>query len=134
MDTERNTQNDLPLMHQNSQSGRLSNIRLKHLKPRSRARKVSDGAGLYVLVVPTGGRYWRHNYRFGGKEKTLALGVYPDVSLHRARTRHEEARRMLAAGTDPSLKRRELRGWRGADRKFDGPLSIAVAISMACKQ
>lgn len=80
------------------------------------ARKFSEGGGLYLLVAPTGGRYWRYNYRFKGKQKrfkgkqkTLALGVYPDVPLEKARVRHQAARRLLAAGTDPSLRRRELR-------------------------
>ena len=62
------------------------------------------------MLGPTDGRYWRYNYRFDGKQKTVALGVYPYVSLHKARARHEEAPRLLAAGTDPSLKKRELRG------------------------
>lgn len=51
----------------------------------------------------------RYNYRFNGKQKTLALGVYPDVPLEKARVRHQAARRLLAAGTDPSLRRQALR-------------------------
>jgi hypothetical protein len=54
-------------------------------------------------------RYWRYNYRFNGKQKTLAPGVYPYVSLETARARHQAARHLLAAGTDPSLMRWELR-------------------------
>jgi transposase-like protein len=73
------------------------------------ARKFSDGGGLYLLVVPTGGRYWRYNYRINGKQKTLALGIYPDVPLETARMRHRAARHLLAAGTDPSRRREELR-------------------------
>ena len=83
--------------------------RIRHIRPMRQARKLSDGGGLYLLVAPTGGRYWRYNYRFNGKQKTLALGVYPDVPLEKARVRHQAARRLLAAGTDPSLRRRELR-------------------------
>ena len=64
---------------------------------------------LYLLVAPNGGRYWRYNYRFDGKQKTLALGVYPDVPLEKARARHQVARRLLADGTDPSLLRQALR-------------------------
>jgi transposase-like protein len=73
------------------------------------ARKLSDGEGLYLLVVPTGGRYWRYNYRFNGKQKTLALGIYPDVPLEAARMRHRAARQLLASGTDPALRRQDLR-------------------------
>ena len=63
---------------------------------------------LYLLVMPNGSRYWRYNYRFDGKLKTLALGVHPDVSLEKARTRHQVARTMLADGVDPSARKRML--------------------------
>jgi hypothetical protein len=96
-------------MHQNSLARTLTDIRLRHLKPWRRVRKISDGGGLYMMVAPTGGRYWRHNYRFDGKQKTIALGVYPYVSLDKATARHEEARRLLAAGVDPARKKRDLR-------------------------
>ncbi|MGA2710259.1 MAG: Arm DNA-binding domain-containing protein [Steroidobacteraceae bacterium] len=66
------------------------------------SRKFSDGGGLYLLVTPRGGRCWRYAYRFARKYKTLALGVYPDVSLDRARSRHGFARNLLALGFDPS--------------------------------
>jgi len=71
--------------------------------------KISDGRGLYLMVAPTGGRYWRYNYRFGGRQKTLALGTYPDVPLHKARERHQRARSLLADGIDPGPARRLLR-------------------------
>lgn len=87
----------------------LTETKVRRVKPWSRARKLSDGGGLYLLVVPTGGRYWRYNYRFNGQQKTLALGTYSDVSLKKARARHQAARRVLAAGVDPSLQRRALR-------------------------
>ena len=85
----------------------LTKTRLRSVKPLRYARKLFDGGGLYLLVVPKGGRYWRYNYRFYGKQKTLAFGIYPDVSLDKARARHQEARRLLAAGVDPSLKKQE---------------------------
>ena len=66
----------------------------------------ATAGGLYLLVAPNGGRYWRFGYRFAGKQKTLALGVYPDVSLAKARERHREARRLLADDIDPSAERR----------------------------
>ena len=59
--------------------------------------------------MPKGGRYWRYRYRYGGKDKTLALGALPDVPPEWARARHQAARQWLAAGIDPALKRRELR-------------------------
>jgi len=55
------------------------------IKPVRYARKVTDGGGLYLLITPSDHRYWRYQYRFEGKQKTLALGVYPDVSLQMAR-------------------------------------------------
>ncbi len=82
---------------------------IRHIRPLRQARKFSEGGGLYLLVAPTGGRYWRYNYRFNGKQKTLALGTYPEVPLEKAMARHQAARRLLAAGTDPSLRRQELR-------------------------
>jgi hypothetical protein len=72
-------------------------------------RKISFGGNLYLLVRPQGGRYWHYQYRYGGKRKTLSLGTYPDVPIARAQSRHRAARRLLAAGVDPSLRRRELR-------------------------
>jgi hypothetical protein len=96
-------------MHQNSLPRTLTDIRLRHLKPWATVRKISDGGGLYVMVAQTGGRYWRYNYRFDGKQKTIALGVYPYVSLDKARALHEAARHLLGAGVDPGRKKRELR-------------------------
>jgi hypothetical protein len=76
--------------------------------PRRYARKISSGNGLSQLVVPNGGRYWRYNYRHHGKTKTLAYGVFPDVSFQTARTRHLKARRLLAQGIDPSTRKQEI--------------------------
>jgi transposase-like protein len=72
-------------------------------------RKVSFGGNLYLLVMPKGGRYWRYCYRYRGKRKTLALGIYPDVQIASARSRHQAARQWLAAGVDPAVKRNKLR-------------------------
>lgn len=65
-----------------------------------------DGRGLYIEVSPNGGKWWRLKYRFGGKEKLLSMGTYPDTSLKKARERREEERAMVASGIDPSLARR----------------------------
>ena len=83
----------------------LSATAVNHAKPREKAYKLTDGRGLYLLVSPQGHRYWRFNYRFDGKQKTLAFGVYPDVGLADARDKREAARKQVAAGEDPGLKR-----------------------------
>ncbi|CAM3277046.1 integrase [Xenorhabdus nematophila ATCC 19061] len=70
-------------------------------KPKEKPYKLADGGGLYLLVNPNGARYWRLKYRIAGKEKLLALGVYPDISLAEARTKRNEARRTLSDGNDP---------------------------------
>lgn len=72
-------------------------------------RKIFQGGGLYLLLHPQGGRYWHYQYRYGDKRKTLSLGTYPDVPAALAQGRHRAARRMLAAGVDPSLRRGDLR-------------------------
>ena len=75
-------------------------------EPTSRPYKLADAAGLYLEVQPHGGKYWRLKYRFGGKEKRLSLGVYPEVSLAKARERRQQARQQLADGIDPSGHRK----------------------------
>jgi len=76
---------------------------VRAIKPVRYSRKFSDGRGLYLLVTPTGGRYWRLDYRFARKGKTLALGIYPEVPLERARSRREFVRNLLAHELDPSV-------------------------------
>jgi len=77
-------------------------------KPESKSYKLADDRGLYLLVKPSGSRWWRLDYRRPGtrKRNTLSLGTFPDVSLKQARTRRDEARRLLADGIDPSNKRK----------------------------
>ena len=76
-------------------------------KPREKAYKLADGAGLYLEVVPSGSRYWRMKYRFNGKEKRMAFGVYPAVSLAQARALRDDAKKKLAEGIDPSFAKKE---------------------------
>ena len=80
----------------------LTDTRIRNAKPQETAYKLSDGGGMYLLVKPDGARYWRLDYRFAGKRRTLALGVYPTVTLSNARACREDARASLATGMDPS--------------------------------
>jgi integrase len=84
----------------------LSDIAIRAAKPGPKPIKLSDERGLFLLVQPSGGKLWRLKYRVAGKEKKLSLGCYPDVPLKEARERAGEARKLLAAGTDPSEKKR----------------------------
>lgn len=85
---------------------KLTNRQITLSKPAGKPYKLSDGGGLYLQITTTGGRYWRYKFRFGGKEKLLALGVHPDVSLKEARLAHQEARAKLAKNIDPTEQRR----------------------------
>lgn len=80
----------------------LTDLALRRAKPSDRTQKLFDGGGLYLEISPKDGRWWRLKYRFDGKEKRLALGVYPEVPLALARQRREDARHLLARGIDPA--------------------------------
>lgn len=97
-----------PRMHQISRRRPRARTKPCEWEPRRYARKIFYGRGLYLLVMPRGGRYWRYNYHFDGKHKTHSLGVHPDISLEKARARHQVARALLAEGTDPSARKRAL--------------------------
>jgi integrase len=89
----------------------LSETTVRMAKPRPKTYRLTDGHGLYVEVAPSGSRYWRLKYRFGDKEKRLAIGVYPVVTLAKAREEALEARRLLHGGIDPGeAKRQKARG------------------------
>src|SRR3989338_348459 len=79
----------------------LTDIEIKKEKAKDKPYRMTDGGGMCLLVHPNGGKYWRLAYRFGGKQKTLALGVFPDISLADARDRREQARKLLANDADP---------------------------------
>jgi integrase len=87
----------------------LTDIRIRKAKPTAKAYKLSDGSGMYLLVTPDGARYWRLDYRFAGKRRTLALGIYPTVTLSTARTRREETRALLAKDLDPSIAKKAIK-------------------------
>lgn len=84
----------------------LTNIKVAAIKPRDVPFKLADARSLYLEVFPHGSKLWRWKYRFGGKEKRLALGVYPDVTLAAARQSRDAARALLDKGLDPSFERR----------------------------
>ncbi|RQR36330.1 MULTISPECIES: phage integrase central domain-containing protein [unclassified Burkholderia] len=87
----------------------LTDKAVKNAKADDKPVKLFDGGGMFLLVTPAGQRYWRLKYRVNGKEKLLALGVYPDVSLAVARRKRDEAREKLAAGIDPNEAKREVK-------------------------
>lgn len=75
-------------------------------KPKSKPYKLTDERGLYLMVMPTGGRLWRMNYRYDNKQKTLSFGKFPDLSLAKAREVRDIAREALALGLDPAEERK----------------------------
>jgi hypothetical protein len=85
----------------------LTQKQIDHARPRGKAYKLFDERGMYLLVAPEGGRWWRFAYRFQGKRKQISLGVYPDVTLKRAREKRDEARTLVADGKDPSRERQK---------------------------
>lgn len=84
----------------------LTDTAIRALRPAEKPFKRADAKGLYVEVFPSGSKLWRFKYRLGGKEKRLALGAYPEVTLAEARKRRDEARRSVEAAVDPSLERK----------------------------
>jgi integrase len=85
----------------------LSDAKARNAKPKHKPYKLSDGEGLFLVVMPNGSKYWRLRYFIGDKEKLLALGVYPDIDLAEARQRRGQARRALATGKDPAESKKE---------------------------
>lgn len=85
---------------------KLTDTAIRTAKPKEKPWKLTDGGGLYIEIAPSGGKWWRLKYRYGGKEKRLSLGVYPFVSLKDARARAIAAKELLARGIDPSAERR----------------------------
>ena len=84
----------------------LSDIQIRRT---NKPGKYADGRGFFLQAAPNGGKYWRYAYRFGEKQKTLALGTYPDIGVAKARERHQEARTQLAQGVDPSAHKQTVK-------------------------
>lgn len=123
----------------------LSDVKVCWAKPDAKAYKLTDGDGMVLLVHPNGSKYWRLRYRFGGKEKMLALGKYPEVSLADARARWDEARKLLANGVDPSENKKAVkveqeqevitfevvaRDWHASNQKWSSAHSARVLKSL----
>lgn len=84
----------------------LTEMVIKNTKPAAKAQRLFDGGGLYLEVAPSGGKLWRLKYRVDGREKRLSLGVYPTTTLKEARTKREDAKRLLANGIDPGAAKK----------------------------
>lgn len=84
----------------------LTDTAIRRAKPSAKPFRMADSAGLYLEISPSGGKLWRLKYRFDRKQKLLALGIYPEISLASARQRRDEARKLLASGIDPGEQRK----------------------------
>ena len=87
----------------------MTDAKARNAKPKDKQFKLFDTDGLFLLVSPAGGKWWRFKYRFGGKEKLLSLGTYPEVGLSQARERRDAARKQVADDIDPSQARKALK-------------------------
>jgi integrase len=97
----------------------LTDVALRQTKPGVKTQRLSDAGGLFLEIRPNGAKYWRLAYRFDGKQKMLALGVYPDVSLVAAREKREAAKKLLASGVDPSDNRKALKSVLSGEGSFE---------------
>ena len=93
----------------------LTETAIKNAKPKEKDYRLADEKGLFVLVTTAGGKLWRLKYRFEGKQKLLALGKWPEITLKEARERRDEARKLLAYGIDPSEERKAEKAAREAE-------------------
>ncbi len=84
----------------------LTDSQIRNARPSPKPLKLFDGEGLFLLVTPSGGKWWRFKYRYGGKEKLLSLGTYPEIKLAEARKRKDAARQLLANRVDPGEARK----------------------------
>ena len=109
----------------------LTDAAIRTAKPAEKPYKLTDGKGLFVLVHPNGSKYWRLKYRYDGKEKTLALGVYPETLLKEARQRCDDARKLLANDVDPGNVKKAQKAARLADAENSFK---AVSIEWLSKQ
>ncbi|BEH10311.1 MULTISPECIES: tyrosine-type recombinase/integrase [Geobacter] len=93
----------------------LTDVKVRNVKPAGKDVKLFDGGGLYLLVTRSGGKLWQFKYRYDGKEKKLAFGSYPEVSLADARDKRESARKLVASGVDPGVVRKAQKAARASE-------------------
>lgn len=95
----------------------LTDVAVRAAKPREKSYKLADGQGMYLEIMPNGSKYWRLKHRIDGKEKRMALGVYPAVTLLAARKARDEIKDQLRAGLDPSHEKKRVKAQRSLDRE-----------------
>jgi integrase len=84
----------------------LTDIQIRNSKAKDKQYKLSAGLGLYLIITPKGGKWWRVRYRFGGKQKELSVGTYPDITLKAATIKRDGIRTMVLDGIDPAIERK----------------------------
>jgi len=104
----------------------LTDTALRNAKPKAKAYKIYAGEGLFLLVNPTGGKWWRFKYRVHGKEKQLSLGTYPEIGLKLARERCTQARKDMENGIDPALNRKAI--------KFAAPEDVTNSFEVVARE
>ena len=112
----------------------LTEVQIKNAKPKAKAYKLADGGGLYLEVLPSGGKSWRFKYAMAGKEKRMVFGLWPDVGLKQARQRRDEARALVADGVDPGVKRKQERAEERAQAEEDANTFEKVAREWHARQ
>ncbi|MFX1766383.1 integrase family protein [Paraburkholderia sp. A1RI-2L] len=105
----------------------LTDVAVRKAKPREKSYRLADGQGMYLEVMPNGSKYWRLKYRFDGKEKRMALGVYPTISILAARKARDAAKDQLRAGLDPSAEKKKQREESDLEAEGEKPRTVADA-------
>ncbi len=108
----------------------LPDIAIRNAKPGTKPAKLADGAGMFLLITPAGGKLWRLKYRIDGREKLLAIGSYPEISLADARKRRDDARELIAEGKDPSREKQRTK----IRAKLDAENTFAAIAAEYCKK
>ena len=111
----------------------LSDSAIRKAKPADKPIRLFDGGGLYLEISPSGSKLWRLTYRFAGKEKRLALGIYPDVSLAGARDGRRETRRLLAQKIDPGAHDTAHRALQNCGQVFRYGVATGRILSDPCR-
>jgi hypothetical protein len=105
----------------------LNDMQIRRAKPEAKAYTLGDGQGLSLLIEPNGSKSWRFRYRYAGKPKMISLGVYPTITLADARSRRDDARKLVAEGKNPSEVRKEQKIFANGIRKCVRKDSYRVA-------